>query len=122
MIKNIVYTLLGNSIALYLVDLFLDGLNIEGGFLGYLLAALIIGVLNLIVKPIISFFSFPLVFFSAGLFLVVINAFLVFLTQYLLTVIDVTTVAMKVDGLLTYVFAAIIFGIANSFIHWLIKD
>lgn len=122
MIKNIVYILLANALALFLTDLFIDNFNVLGGFLGYLLASIIIAVLNMFLKPILSFLSFPLVFFSAGLFLIVINAFLVFLTSYILDIADISTVAMEINGLLTYLFAAIIFGLANSFINWLIKD
>ncbi len=40
------------------------------------MAALVLGILNTFVKPVIAFFSLPLIIVSFGLFLVVINAIL----------------------------------------------
>ena len=49
-----------------------------------LLAALIISLLNAFLKPLISLISMPLVVFSFGLFMLVINAIIVMFTSFLL--------------------------------------
>lgn len=122
MIVQIIYTLLANAIALFVSDKILEGLSIDGGYIAFIVVGLTIAVLNFFVKPILKFLAFPLVFFSAGLFLFVINAFIVYLAKYLIDVMDISNIAMHVDNLLTYVLAAIIFGLANWFISWLTKN
>lgn len=119
---RILITVIVNSLALFLASILLDGFQFEGGFLAPVIAGLVISVLNALVKPILKFLSFPVIFFSLGLFLIVINAVILFLTQYLVNVIDIQGVSMQITGLLTYVLAAIIFGLLNSFIHWFLKD
>jgi len=59
---------------------------------------------------------------SAGLFSIVINAFILYLTHYILEVADIAGVALHVESLLTYVLAAVIFGVANWLISWFLKD
>lgn len=116
------YTIIVNALALFLVSILLDGFSFEGGYLAPIIVGFILTVLNFLVKPILKFLSFPLVFFSAGLFIIVINAIVIYLAQYILTIADISGVSMQVDNPLTYLFAAVIFGVANWFIHWFLKD
>ncbi len=119
---SFLYSLGANAIALFIVSRLLDGIQFEGGILGYLIVGAILTLLNFSIKPILKVISFPLVFLTGGLFLIVINALILFLAQRLLTIMDFTGIAMKVDGALTYLLGAVIFGIANWLIHWLLKD
>ncbi len=119
---KILLTVLINALALFVVSLVLDGFQFEGGWIAPVIVGVIITVLNLIVKPFIKLLSFPLIFFTGGLFLIVINALILYLANYLLNIIDISGVAMHVENTLTYVFAAIIFGLANWFLHWAIKE
>jgi len=119
---RLIYTIIINAVALFIASLVLSGFVLEGGWMTPVIAAAVITILNMFVKPILKLLSFPLVFFTAGLFLIVINAFIIFLTQYTITVMDIEGVAMHVDNLLTYVLAAIIFGLANGLIHWFLKE
>ena len=117
-----IYVILTNAVALFIASYILEGLSFEGGWVAPIIAAIVITLLNFLVKPLLKLLSFPLIFLSAGLFLIVINAFILFLAEYLIGVMDITGVSMHVDNLLTYVLAAIIFGLANWLIQWIIKD
>lgn len=119
---RLIYTILANALALFLVSMVLDSFWFEGGWLAPIIVGVILTVLNFFVKPVLKFLSFPLVFFSAGLFIIVINAFILYLANYLLLVMDVSGVSMHVESLLTYLLAAVIFGVANWLIHWFLKD
>ncbi|KRM90411.1 phage holin family protein [Liquorilactobacillus cacaonum] len=48
-----------------------------------LIAAIVLGLLNMFVKPILLIFSLPITFMTLGLFYFVINAFMLELTSYL---------------------------------------
>ncbi|MEX1178559.1 MAG: phage holin family protein [Nitriliruptor sp.] len=50
------------------------GLDFEGSVVTLLIVALVLGVINAIVKPIITVLSLPLVILTLGLFLLVVNA------------------------------------------------
>lgn len=119
---RLIYTIVTNAFALFLVSILLPGFIFEGGWMAPAIAGAVLTVLNMLVKPILKFLSFPLVFVSAGLFLIVINAGILYLTQYVVMVMDVEGVAMIINDLLTYLLAAIIFGFANWLIHWFLKE
>ena len=119
---NIFYSLLANALALFLASRLLDGMVFVGGIWSYLIVGAILTLLNFAIKPILKLLTFPLIFLTGGLFLILINAIILFLAQHLLTVLDFEGIAMTVDRPLTYLLGAVIFGVANWFIHWFLKD
>jgi putative membrane protein len=65
-------------------DLLLPNFNFHKGFLSLLGFTLILGVLNWIVKPILVFFSIPLIVFTIGIFYLCINALLIYFATFLM--------------------------------------
>ncbi len=69
-----------NGVAIWLATLILPGLEIVGGDGGWqtvgiiLLIALVFGIVNAIVKPIVAFISIPLYILTLGLFTIIVNA------------------------------------------------
>lgn len=120
--KKLIYTIIINALALFASSYVLEGFSFEGGWVAPVIFAAVLIVLNALIKPILKFVSFPLVFLTGGLFLIVVNAVMLYLAEYVLVVMDVSGVAVHFESLLTYVFAAIIFGVANWLIHWFLKD
>jgi len=59
------------------------GLEFDGSAWAFVGVALLVAVANAIVKPILSFFSFPLILVTLGLFLLVINALVLQLVVWL---------------------------------------
>ncbi len=70
---NLLLVWLINSVAIYATAAILPGIVVKN-FKTALLAAIVLGLLNAILKPILSFFSIPLIFITLGLFSLVINA------------------------------------------------
>lgn len=64
-----------NALAIWVAVTFVDGLTYDDseGFLKLVLLALVLGLINGLVKPVVAFFSFPAVLLTLGLFLLVIN-------------------------------------------------
>jgi len=123
MIRSLIAHLLANGVALYFVGLILKGdFSITGGWKGYLICAVIFGVLNGLVKPILKLLSLPFVLISAGLFIFVINSFLVWFAKYALNVLKFEGVAIVITGgFVTYILAGFLIAIFNMVIHWLLK-
>ena len=77
--------------------------------------ALILGVVTAIVKPVLTLLSLPLVIITIGLFLVVINAFMLQLTSWLAGKLDI---GFHVDGFMTAVGGAIVITIVTWGINY----
>jgi putative membrane protein len=69
-----------NAVALYLAVWLLPGLDLKGGVVSLLWIALIFGLVNALLGPLLKFLSCGLIVLTLGLFTLVINTFLFWLT------------------------------------------
>ena len=101
--------ILGNSIAIYAAYFWIPGFVIVGGIKEYLLAGVLLGLLNKIVKPPIKLLTMPLIILTLGLFLVVINALMLWLVDYAFEFVAIENIA-------ALVWATIMVAIVNAII------
>ena len=94
-VKNFLIRVVLNGIALWVAALIVDGVSLGEGtestaknVLTIVLVALIFGVLNAIVKPIARLLSLPFILFTLGLFLIVVNAFMLQLLEWICEWLD----------------------------------
>jgi len=77
-----------NAAALWVAASLIPGVRVHG--LAYtLLAALVLGIINAIVRPVLVFLTFPITLLTLGLFIFVLNAFCLWLTSRLVPGIEV---------------------------------
>jgi putative membrane protein len=69
-----------NAIALFLAVYFVPGINLESGWTSILWLALIFGLINAFLRPLLKLLTCPLIFLTLGLFTLLINTFLFWLT------------------------------------------
>lgn len=74
-----------------------------------LLVALILSIINVTIKPILQLLTLPITFFTFGLFLLVINALMVLLVDFLIS-------DFSVKGFWT----AMLFSIVITVIYWIL--
>lgn len=111
LIRLILRTLVGMA-GLWLADRFVNGVNITGNET-LLIAALIMGVVNAVVRPVVFVLTLPVTFLTLGLFLLVVNAAMFALTAWLLE-------GFSVDGLWPAVLGALVMGVINWIGHMVI--
>ena len=70
-----------NAIALYLAVYLVPGVNLEGGWVSILWLALIFGLINAFLRPLLKLLTCPLIILTLGLFTLLINTFLFWLTS-----------------------------------------
>ena len=70
-----------NAIALYLAVLILPGIDLKSNLISILWLALIFGLINALLRPLIQLLTCPLIMLTLGLFTLVINTFLFWLTS-----------------------------------------
>ncbi len=81
---NFIIKLFLNSLAVVIASLLLSsGVHIEGWGNAVLLAAVLV-LLNVSVKPLLVFFTLPFTLFTLGLFLLVINASIILIADWIL--------------------------------------
>jgi putative membrane protein len=80
---KLILHLLINAAALWVAVRLIPGITYHGGPVPFLGVALVFGVVNVLVKPLATLFSLPFVVLTLGLFLLVINALMLWLTSTL---------------------------------------
>lgn len=122
MLRRFILHLLANAGALYFISLILHGdFAITGGVLGYFVAALIFGILNSLVKPILKILAFPLMLMTVGLFSFVLNMIVIWLAKYALNVLAFEGIGIHVEHIAAYFYAGLLLAIANFLILWLTR-
>ncbi len=106
--KKLVTTIIINSVSLFVVSKVLSGIHFAS--IGSLIAvSVVLGLLNSIIKPILQFIAFPISFLTLGLFSIVINGFVFYLSF--------TSVSgVRIESFLTAILASVLFGIINGFL------
>ena len=90
------------------------GIKIDGVPAGAA-TVIILALLNAIVRPVLYLFSFPMIMFSLGLFMVIINAVLLQFTSWLVT-------GFTVDGFWPSVWAALLISVVSTVLTLLISE
>ena len=106
---NLIIRLLVTAVVAFFLTKVLSGVQIDG-FSTALVFAIVLGVLNLIVTPVLKILGLPLTILTLGLFSLVINALVILLADYFID-------GMVVDGF----WWAFIFSIALSVITSLLS-
>jgi putative membrane protein len=121
MFKKIIIGILINGLALFAICNLLDNIYYTGGWKFFLVGGLIIGILNTLVKPVIKTITLPLVILTAGLFLIVINTIILWLTSYVIKALEFSGMSFQIVGLGTFLIAGFLFGLINWIENLIIK-
>ncbi len=81
---NIIVTLLVTAVSLVIISKLPTGVEIDS-FGKAIISAIVFGILNALLRPILAFLAFPLTFLTFGLFALVINAVIFGLAAALVT-------------------------------------
>lgn len=104
-----------NACALAVAAWLFTGIVVNGSsssdrLLTLLLVALIFGVVNELVRPVVALLSLPLYLLTLGLFYFVVNALMLWLTSW---VADLAGIGFRVRGFWTAVFGAIVISLVS---------
>ena len=113
--------LLINAFALWVAIALIPGFNFEGSNVSLLLIALLFGLVNALVRPIIVLLTCPLVLLTLGLFILVINTIMLNLTVWL-SGPRVFDLGLTSSGFWTTFLAAIIISIVSGVMSTILKD
>lgn len=111
--KKLCINFVTSTLSLWLVSLLVDNMYFNS-FKTLLILSITLGILNVFVKPILKFFSFPITVLSLGLFSFVINAVVLKLAFYI-------TPGATLTGIIGALIASILLSITNSILDVVFK-
>jgi putative membrane protein len=109
---GIIVRILVNALGLYATT-FVPGIAWHGSLVQLVIAGAILGLFNLIVKPLAMLLSLPLLIVTLGLFYFILNGILLWLAQFILPGYSVRDVVAGILG-------ALVMTVVNWVIHALV--
>lgn len=110
---NLIIKLLLNAIAVFVLAELLNGVAVDN-YITSLIVAVVISILNVLVKPILVVLTLPVTILTLGLFLFVINALIILLADKLID-------GFSVDGIWTAILFSVLLCILQSLLHSFMK-
>ncbi len=121
MLKRVLIGILLNAVTLFIIVEFLEEVSGSGGIKLFIIGGIIIGLLNTFIKPLMKILSLPFVVITAGLFLIVINSLILYLSEWVINTMEFRDVRLYFTGVGAYIVAGILLGIVNWATNLLFK-
>ncbi len=102
-----------NVLGIIFAAFIIEGFNVT--IPGAIVGSIVLGIVNAIIRPIIILLTLPINVVTLGLFTLVINGFMLWMTSGIVKGFDVT-------GFWVAILAALVISIISVVISWLIKD
>ncbi|MEU6603887.1 phage holin family protein [Streptomyces shenzhenensis] len=122
--KNFVVKTIANAGALAVAVWLLDKITLTGDSTAkkagtLIVVALIFGLVNFLVKPVVQVLTFPLFILTLGLITLVVNALMLLLTSWLCDKLDLS---FHVEGFWTAVLGGLIISIVSWALNLVLPD
>jgi putative membrane protein len=111
--------LLVNAAALWVATRIVPGVAYAGGWLPFLGVALVFGVVNAFIRPVAKILTFPLIVLTLGIFALVVNGLMLWLTSSLSTALGL---AFRVDGFWPAFWGALVVSLVSTVLSMLVAD
>ena len=106
---RLIANLLINSLAVFISVYILPGVRVDS-FLTAFIVAIVLGVVNAFVKPVLVFFTLPVTILTLGLFILIINALMILLVSALVP-------GFRVDNLGWAILFSVVLSLVSWFLH-----
>ena len=106
---NVVLRIIISAVVAFALSYILSGVHIQS-FVTALILAIVLGLLNIFVKPILIILTLPITIFTFGLFLFVINALIILLAAKFVN-------GFRVDGFWWALLFSLLLSVLTSFLY-----
>jgi putative membrane protein len=111
--------LLVNAAALWVATRIVPGVSFAGGALPLLGVALVFGVVNALIRPVAQILTFPLIILTLGIFALVINGLMLWLTSSLSSALGLE---FHVSGFWAAFWGALVVSLVSTILSLFIAD
>jgi putative membrane protein len=108
-----------NATSLYAAVLVVPGIDLHGSWVGILLLALIIGLLNALLRPLLTLLTCPLIILTLGLFTLVINTGILMLTSRIGQALGI---GLTVDGFWSALLGSLVISLVSVIMSVVLRD
>jgi putative membrane protein len=115
-VRFIIRTII-TALSLWAAVALIPGIEYRGAWWGLLLVAVVFGLINALVRPVLVLLSCPLIVLTLGLFIFVLNAFLLWLTGQVSGALGID---FQVTGFFAAVVGGIIVGVVSTVLNLLV--
>jgi putative membrane protein len=119
MMRNVVIRWLINTLAIYLAIRWVHGIHFDGSPVQLVVVAALFGLVNAILRPILTVLTCPLVLLTLGLFTFVINALMLMFTARLSQHFGL---GLSVDGFWPAFWAGLLIGVVSLVLSMVLGD
>jgi putative membrane protein len=109
--------LLATAAALWVAVLLVPGITFTGTWIGMLVVALVFGLVNAVIRPILKILTCPLVVLTLGLFVFVLNALMLWIASEISQALGI---GFDVDGFWAALIGALIVGLVSTVLNLLV--
>src|SRR4029079_13165972 len=110
--------LLVNAAALWVATQIVPGVTFDGGVIPFLGVALVFGIINATLRPLTKVLTFPLILLTLGLFALVVNGLMLWLTSSLSSSLGL---GFHVSGFWSAFFGALVVSIVSALLSLSIR-
>jgi putative membrane protein len=107
----------GNVLALWLANLYVPGFVLNGTWFQIALVALVLALLNGILKPILTLVLGPIIVLTLGIGILIVNAVILYILPMLVNYVDFLHGSIIIQDIPALVYATLIVSVVNFVIH-----
>jgi putative membrane protein len=111
--------LLVNAAALWVATRIVPGVTYSGGWLPFLGVAVVFGVINAFIRPVAKILTFPLIILTLGIFALVVNGLMLWLTSSLAETLGI---GFHVSGFWPAFWGALVVSLVSTILSMLVID
>jgi len=108
-----------NAIALAVAATFVSGIHVDGGWLVLALVALIFGLVNALIRPLVTLLTCPLIILTLGLFTLVINAAMLLFASWIAGLLGI---GFMVDGFWPAFWGGLVISIVSFVLSMIVHE
>lgn len=109
-LAKIIVAIIANAVGLWLANAYIPGFAISGGVKQVLGLALILAVLNFLLKPILKAILGPIIVLTLGLGLIAVNAIILY-------ILDLLSQNLTIQSIPALVWSGVLIGVINFVFH-----
>jgi putative membrane protein len=107
----------GNALALWLANYFVPGFFVNTNWVGYFLLALVLSILNFLLKPVLTLILGPIIILTLGLGILIVNGLILFLVPVVASHIDILHGSITIPSIPALFLATLIVSAVNFIVH-----
>jgi putative membrane protein len=115
---SFIIRLLVNAAALWVATRIVPGVTFDGGVAPFLVVALLFGVINATLRPLMKILTFPLILLTLGIFALVVNGLMLWLLSSLSSSLGL---GFHVSGFWSAFFGALVVSIVSALLSLTVR-